>query len=101
MNILNNPSLLILAINSTLIIGCYLWYFPCFLRDNLSKLLLVDSLCSIGAVVTAGFLFMGKNIEFSLFGWSMNWFWFSLLSYFLIEFPFSIIYSLRFFYNKH
>ncbi len=101
MNILNNPALLILAINSTLIIGCYLWYFPCFVRDNVPKLLLVDSICSIGSIVIAGVLFIGKDIEFSLLSWEMNWFWFALVTYFLIETPFSLVYSLLFLRNKH
>ncbi len=101
MNIINNPTLLILAINSTLIIGCYLWYFPCFVRDNVKKLLLVDSLCSIGSVIIAGFLFIGKGFEFSLLGWEMNWFWFALMSYFLIELPFSMVYSFLFLNKKH
>ncbi len=97
MNLLNNPALLIIAINITLILGSYLWYFPCFVRADWPKLLLADTVCIVIAVTIAGVLFWGKGIEFSLFGWWVNWFVFSLLSYFLIELPFSIIYSWRFF----
>ncbi len=96
MPLLNNPTLLIIAINITLIIGNYLWYLPCFVRADWSKLLWADTLSTVFAITAAGILFWGKGIDFSLFGWQVNWFVFSLLSYFLIELPFAIIYSLRF-----
>lgn len=100
MDLLNNPTLLIVAINIALIMGSYLWYFPCFVRDNLSKLLVVDTVLIVLAVIIAGILFWGKGMTFSLFGWSLGWFAFTLFSYFLIELPFSIVYSLYFFHNR-
>lgn len=96
MHLLNHPPLLLIAINISLIMSAYLWCFPCFIRDNLTRLMQLDILLMIAAISIAGALFYGKGINFILLGYSMNWFVFSVLTYFIIETPFVIWYYRRF-----
>lgn len=100
MKLLHDPTLLIIAINLTFIIGSYLWVFPCFIRDNISQLLMADTVFIVVAVTISGGLFWGKGLVFSLLGWSVSWFTFSLLSYFLLELPFSLVYGIKYFQDK-
>jgi len=44
----------------------------------------------------AGYLFYGSDTKFSLLIVDVNWFWFSLLTYFAIEMP-----LMNWYFNKH
>jgi len=55
-----------------------------------------DLLVSVMAILIAGVLFEDKDIAFSLIGTNTNWFWFSLLTYFILETPFMLWYLNRY-----
>jgi hypothetical protein len=87
-----SPPVMILTINALILLMLYFVLFPRLVGDNLRKMALHDLLASIVALTVAGSLYMGSGLIFKVLGMSLNWFWFSLLSYFLLEFPLAIWY---------
>jgi hypothetical protein len=86
------PESTILMINLVIVLTAYLWVYPRWAGLDLKKVALNDVFASAVALFIAGFLYMGSGVAFTAFGISVNWFWFSLLSYVLIEMPFVLWY---------
>lgn len=86
------PVMTILMINAVILLLCYFLLFPVVVGANLQKMAVNDLLASIVALVVAGSLYMGSGLTVRVFDVSLNWFWFTLLSYFLLEFPLAIWY---------
>ncbi|GGA72080.1 hypothetical protein GCM10011369_12290 [Neiella marina] len=86
------PELIVLMLNGVLLIVSYSWLYPKYVADNIRKLMINDVVASVVALAVAGGLFMGKNISFNALLFDANWFWFTLLSYFVLEIPFSVRY---------
>ena len=76
--------------------GGYLSIYPKIAGKNLNKLALCDLGCIAFVYVLVGLKYWGSGYEFSLLLFSTNWFWFTLIVYAAIEFPFAIWY-----YKKH
>ena len=88
--------IVVLSINILFILFAYFWFFPRVVKDDINKMAKYDLLSSMGALFVAGVLFYGKEVEFSLFGSLTNWFWFSIVSYFILEIPFALWYMRRY-----
>lgn len=86
------PPLMILSINAVILVLLYFLLFPRLVGDNLPKMAFNDLLASIVALTVAGSLYMGSGLIFRVLGVPLNWFWFTLLSYFLLEFPLAVWY---------
>ena len=80
-----NPETTIIIINTLFVIVSYFLIYPKFVKGNLNKLMIFDFFISILSLIVAGLIFYDKNIEFYLFFFSTNWFWFSLVIYFILE----------------
>ena len=91
-----NYEFIIILINILLLSFVYLWLFQRVAGSDIKKLSTYDLLTSLVSVTIAGFLFWGSNFEFMLFGASMNWFWFTLVTYFVLEIPIALWY-----FKKH
>ena len=83
--IIKNPEITILAINSLFIAGSYLLVYPTYVKENFNKLVIFDIFFTIIALMIAGLLFVNSEIEFNAIVFKTNWFWFTLLSYFIFE----------------
>ena len=77
--------LVIIGINLTMLIVAYFFLYPTFVKNSLTKLGIGDLFLSIAAWAGAGFLFAGTDTQFSLFFVTLNWFWFSLITYLALD----------------
>jgi len=93
--VFNNEELIVICINFLFIVFAYFWLFPKVVEGDISKMAKFDLLSSLAALFSVAVLFYGKDIDFSIFGSQTNWFWFSILSYFIIEIPFALWYMRR------
>ena len=72
--------------------GGYLSIFPKIAGNNFDKIALCSLVCWIFIFVLVGRNYWGTGYEFSLFLFSTNWFWFTVIVYAVIEIPFFIWY---------
>jgi hypothetical protein len=86
------PENTILMINVVIVLTAYLWVYPRMAGFDLAKVALNDIFATGIALFIAGYLYLGSGVEFKLLMLNLNWFWFSLLSYFLIEIPLMLWY---------
>ena len=84
--------LIILIINTLLIAFAYLWLYPRVAKDDIKKVLNYDLLTSIVALFIAGYFYMESELIFDAIIFQTDWFWFSLVSFFVIETPFALWY---------
>ncbi|MBU2893487.1 hypothetical protein KO495_09175 [Colwellia sp. D2M02] len=77
----------IIVLNLVIILLAYLWFYPTSVGNNINKIAWYDCFVSGLALLVVGFKYWGSGQVFSLLGWEMNWFWFTLLSFTLIEIP--------------
>ena len=84
--------LIILIVNTLLVSFAYLWFYPKVAGDSLKKVLNYDLLTSMISVGIAGYFYMGKGLVFDAFVAETDWFWFALMSFFIIEVPFALSY---------
>lgn len=90
------PEGLVLTINLIIAVIAYFIIHPRTAGPDLNKLSMSDLGASVASLIVCGSMFWGKGIEFSAGLFSLNWFWFALLSYFVIELPFALWYLKRF-----
>ena len=76
--------------------GAYLSIYPKIAGNNLNKIALCDLGCSAFVFVLVGLKYWGSGYEFSLLLFSTNWFWFTVIVYFIFDILFFIWY-----YKKH
>jgi len=86
------PELILLTLNFIIISIAYLWVYPKVAGANLHKITVNDLIASITSLVVAGSLFWGSGYAFNMILFEANWFWFTLISYLIIEIPFLIWY---------
>lgn len=90
------PELAVILLNSTLIVLAYFWFYPRVAGANLQKVALFDLLTTAIALLIVGFKFWGSGYLFELVGFHLNWFWFTLLTYLVLEIPLSLWYLKRY-----
>ena len=86
------PELLLALLNLVLVMITYLMIYPRFAGRNVNKLVVNDCLAMLISLAIAGAIFQDTGYDFSLLVIDVNWFWFSLTSYMLIETPFALRY---------
>ena len=84
---IENNELFIILINITIIFFCYFYLYPKYAGSTLKSLVAKDLFFSTFALLISGFIFWGKGIDFNALFFTTNWFWFSLLTFTVIEFP--------------
>ena len=87
---------LVLTINLTIAIVAYFVIHPRTAGADLHKLTVSDLGASMASLLVCGALFWDSSVEFSVWFTTLNWFWFALLSYFVIELPFALWYMKRY-----
>jgi hypothetical protein len=83
---------IIILINILLLSFTYLWFFQKVAGNDIKKLSIYDLLTSLISLMISGFLFWESGIEFTLFVVDMNWFWFTFVTYFIVEIPIALWY---------
>ena len=90
---MENAELLVLILNLTIMIIAYFFIYPKFVGFDLNKLALNDLCASLISLIVSGSIFWGSNQEFNALFTTLNWFWFTILTYAAIEIPFIIWYT--------
>jgi hypothetical protein len=90
------PELVIVALNISIILIAYLYVYPKKAGSDGNKIAIHDLIASLLSLFIAGTMFWGSGYEFNALIISLNWFWFTLLTYASFEIPFALWY-----YNKH
>ena len=88
-----SPEITILLIIISILFVAYVFIYPFFVGADLTKWLTIDLLFSTLALVIVGFLFWETEFSFKLIFINLNWFWFTLIAYGLIEIPLSLRYA--------
>ncbi len=89
---MQNYELIIILINLLIISFAYLWLYKRVAGSDAKKLAKYDLLSSCVALFISGIIFWNSQIIFEIFGVEFNWFWFTLVTFFIIELPFSLWY---------
>lgn len=82
----------ILALNLAIIVFTYVFYYPKYAGNNFNRIAAYDLLASSLALAIVGWHYWGSGQEFSFVLVEANWFWFTLISYSLIEIPIMLWY---------
>lgn len=83
---------IVLLIDLSIIAFAYFWLFPKVADKSFQKLMSYDSIAVVVAVGVVGTIFYDSGIVFNFFSLELDWFSFSILSYFLLEVPFALWY---------
>jgi hypothetical protein len=89
---MESPELFVVALNFTLIATTYFWFYPKFCGSDVNKIIINDFLASATAVFIVGLLYWDSATEFNMFFTTANWFWFTLITYLIIETPLMLRY---------
>ena len=87
-----NIELLIILLNLAIIIVAYFSVYPKIAGNSFNKISFYDLFASGFAFVIVGFNYWGSGYEFNLLSTTVNWFWYTLVTYGLIEIPIMLWY---------
>ena len=90
-----SPELTILVLDLVLIIFSYQIMYPRVVGNSLNKLLANDTMATLVALVVAASMYAGSGRTFNMLFFRGNWFWFTLVSYSLMELPVAMRYMIR------
>jgi len=90
----------ILLLNTVIIVIAYLSVYPKLAGKNLNKVALFDSVASGLAILIVASKYWGAGTDFYFLTFELNWFWFTLLSYSVLEVPVAIWYFRGLLNNK-
>ncbi|MFC3030922.1 hypothetical protein ACFOEE_00050 [Pseudoalteromonas fenneropenaei] len=77
----------IVLVNLIILCLAYGLIYPRFAGNDMRKISYQDVLASVVSLTVIGSVYFGSDVTLSFFGLSLNWFWFTLLTYALIEIP--------------
>lgn len=89
---MTSPELAIILLNLVIVLVAYFSIYPKLAGNDFYKISLYDLLTSSFALFVVGYHYWGSAQEFNLFLFSTNWFWFTLLTYAVIEIPIMVWY---------
>lgn len=87
-----SAELSIILLNAVIIIMAYAWLYPKIASKKLKRIVFVDCAASGTALIIVANKYWGVDIEFGFLMYELNWFWFTLISYSVIEIPIAIWY---------
>jgi hypothetical protein len=94
--LLNSPEAFIVALVLTIILIAYFFVYPRTAKSDAIKVALYDIGASTTTLLISGFIFWNSGVEFSLYFINVNWFFFTLTCYALVEMPF-----MAWYFKKH
>ena len=93
---MSNPELIIIGLNVVIMFIAYFFVYPKFCGANGIKIAINDLIASVVVLVIAGSMFWSTGQQFSLVLFSVNWFWFTLITYFILEIPLMLWYDKKY-----
>ncbi|PKG85014.1 hypothetical protein CXF85_05230 [Colwellia sp. 75C3] len=87
-----SAELSVLLLNAVIIVIAYTWVYPKLAGKDINKVAIFDCVTSGLALVIVANKYWGSGIELNFLLFELNWFWFTLLSYSVIEIPVAIWY---------
>ena len=89
---MHSAELIVILLNISIVLFVYLWLYPRVAGADINKVSLYDLLASMTALSISALLFWDSGILFNAYFDTLNWFWFTLLTYFVLEVPFIVWY---------
>lgn len=93
---MGNHELIIIILNVVIVCIAYFIVYPRVAGSDFRKFVINDLFVSSISLAIAGCLFWNTGREFSVVVTTVNWFWFSILTYVALEIPFSMWYAKKF-----
>lgn len=87
--------LTILLLDAVLIVFCYQLLYPRQVGNSRLRLIMNDAVATVVALLVAGSVYAGSEQTFLLLVIEVNWFWFTLITYSVMELPFAMRYMRR------
>ena len=84
---------LVIFLNTVVVLVAYFYVYPKYAGADVIKLMQNDLYASLVVLTISGSLFWKSDYQFSILVTELNWFWFTLITFFLIETPFAVWYS--------
>lgn len=97
---MQSPELAVILLNVVILCVVYLSIYPKLAGYNINKVAWLDILASCLALLIVGYKYWGTGLEFSIIITEVNWFWFTLLTYMILEVPISLWYFRKLLFNK-
>uniref|UniRef100_A0A486XQZ2 Uncharacterized protein n=1 Tax=Rheinheimera sp. BAL341 TaxID=1708203 RepID=A0A486XQZ2_9GAMM len=79
--------LTVIVLNAIIILVAYLSVYPKLAGNSFTKISFYDLFASGLALAIVGSKYWGSGQQFSLLVADVNWFWFTLITYAIIEIP--------------
>ncbi len=92
---MDSPEVIVLMLNCVIVAIAYFFIYPVLCGDDINRIVANDFCSSVMSLGICGFLFWGEGIAFNTIFFDSNRFWFTLISYAVIEFPMFIFYATR------
>jgi len=89
---MGNVEALVFLLNAIIVLASYLLLYPKVAGNNLNKIAVYDLVSSGFALLLVGIKFWQTGQIFHFLGFELNWFWFTLISYGVVEIPVSLWY---------
>ncbi len=86
----------VIGLNLVMMLLLYFWIYPKYCGSEIKKIINNDLMATAMVLIVVGTVYWDSGLEFSLLFFSVDWFWFTLTTYWLSEVPFMIWY-----FNKH
>ena len=87
-----NSELLIISLNTIILLMAYVLVYPKMAANNIFTLSCLDLLFSSITLLAVGTKYWGSGRQFNILIGEANWFWFTLITYVLIETPLTLWY---------
>jgi len=87
-----SAELSIILLNSVIIVMAYTWVYPKIAGKNINKVALFDCVASGLAFIIVANKYWNTSASFDFLMLELNWFWFTLISYSVIEIPVALWY---------
>ncbi|MEL6838292.1 MAG: hypothetical protein AAFP85_03315 [Pseudomonadota bacterium] len=82
-----SPEAQVLIINGVILAIAYLGIYPGIAEKTLNRIMTIDLVLSALALTTAGALFWGSGVDFSLLFFNTNWAVFTIITLMVMEVP--------------
>jgi hypothetical protein len=92
---MQSPEQSVLLLNAIVIFMAYIIIYPRVAGNNFNKIAGHDLIASAIVLITAGSLYWNSGVEFNLLIAHVNWFWFTFITFGLIEIPVLLWYIKR------
>lgn len=90
------PEFLIIAIDIVIILLAYGLFYPQFAGNQFKKIAMFDAIITALLLAIVGVQYWDSGYEFNLLIAKVNWFWFTFLSFSVLEIP-----VMQWYFKKH